>query len=342
MNKFVAVFAFLTALPSVALAHEKWFVNGSLPVGPKPLLFTAWSSLNASFVLLGIFALVAALLIHFAIRQLRWTRKLRTFLGSFKEWAPSVLRTLTGLLLFSGSFSRFLFAPDLSTANFPAPVERVLLAFQLLVGLGLILGTFPRFMGSLGFTLYLLSFFLFPYPGALNYLHFAGIFLYLFIVGDPTLPRVRNIKIFPHLVHFLNLKEAKPYAMTMLRLFVGLSFIIVGAFYKIYDPGFALEFLRTHSVNFIHGMGFTNFTNEMFVLAAGITEIYLGALIMLGLLPRFVGFVLFVLFTVTMSIFGIYELLGHLPLYAAAFALLTHGGGERWSAELVKKRSATT
>jgi uncharacterized membrane protein YphA (DoxX/SURF4 family) len=133
------------------------------------------------------------------------------------------------------------------------------------------------------------------------------------------------------------LKEAKPYAMAILRFFVGLSFIVVGALYKIYDPHYALEFLRIHPVNFIHGMGFANFTNEMFVLAAGITEVYLGALIMLGLLPRFAGLLLFVLFTITMSIFGIYELLGHLPLYAVAFALLTQGGGERWSAELARK-----
>lgn len=340
MYRLLAALTFIIALPSVALAHEKWFVNGSLPPGPKPLLFTAWNSLNASFVLLGIFSLMAALLIHFAIRPLRWMRRLRSFLSSYKEWTPSVLRTLTGLLLFTASFSRFLFAPDLGTAVLPAAVERVLLAVQLLIGLGLILGTFPRFMSSLGLTLYLFSIIVFPSLNALHYLGFVGIFLYLFIAGDPTLPKTRGIKVFPHLVSFLNLREAKPYAMAVLRVFAGFSFILVAARYKIYEPMYALEFLRTHPVNFIHGMGFTNFTNEMFVLAAGVTEILLGALLMLGLLPRLVGFLMFVLFTITLSIFGIYELLGHLPLYGVAFALLTQGGGERWSAELSTKRAA--
>lgn len=336
MYRLLAISTFLFTLPSVALAHEKWFVNGSLPHGPKPLLFTAWSSLNASFVLLGIFALVAALLIHFAVRPLRWMRRLRRFLGSYKEWTPSVLRTLTGLLLFTASFSRFLFAPDLSTALLPAPVERVLLAVQLLVGLGFILGAFPRFMSSLGLTLYLLSIAVLPSFSALHYISFVGIFIYLFIVGDPALPKTRGIKIFPHLAAFLNLREARPYAMAILRLFVGFSFILVAARYKIYEPAYALEFLRTHPVNFIHGMGFANFTNEMFVLAAGITEILLGSLMMLGLLPRLAGLLMFVLFTITLSIFGIYELLGHLPLYGVAFALLTQGGGERWSAEATR------
>lgn len=298
-----------------------------------------WNSLNASMVLLGVFGLVAALLIHFAIRPRKFFRRVRTFLGSYKAWVPSMLRVTTGLLLFSGSFSRFLFAPDLKTAILPASIERVLLALQLLIGLGLILGVFPRFMSSLGFTLYVFAIFLFPFPGSLNYLAFVGIFFYLFIIGDPSLPKGSRVKIFPHVVSFLNLRGAKPYAMSILRFFTGLSFIIVGSLYKIYEPAYALEFLRTHNVNFIQGMGFANFTNEMFVLSAGITEIFLGVLIMLGLLPRFVGFVMIALFTLTMSTFGIYELLGHLPLYGVAFALIAQGGGERWSAELSVKRT---
>lgn len=339
MKKLFAVLVFLMTLPSVALAHEKWFVNGSLPVGPKPLIFTAWSSVNASMVLLAIFGLVAALLIHYAIRPRRRTRKMRTFFGSYKAWVPLVLRGMTGLLLFAASFSRFLFAPDLKTTVLPIVEERVLLALQLLIGLGFILGIFPRFMSSLGFTLYVLAIFLFPFPGVLNYLAFVGIFFYLFIVGDPALPKGSRVKIFPHVVSFLNLREARPYAMTILRLFVGLSFIIVGYLYKIYEPAYALEFLRTHPVNFIQGMGFINFTNEMFVLSAGITEVLLGVLIMLGLLPRLAGFVLLICFTITMSTFGIYELLGHLPLYGVAFALIANGGGERWSAELSTSRA---
>lgn len=338
MKKFFAVLFFIT-LPSVALAHEKWFINGSLPVGPKPLLFTMWSSVNASLVLLAVFGLVAALLIHFAVRPHRWAKKMRAALGAFAAWAPGVLRTMTGLLLFMGSFSRFLFAPDLSTTAFPVSAERVLLAVQLLAGLGLIIGLFPRFMSSLGFALYFFSIFLFPFPGVINYLFFAGIFIYLFIVGDPALPKSRRVKIFPNAAVLLNLKEAKPFAMAILRFFTGLSFILVGAFYKIADPNFALEFLRMHDVNFIRGMGFLNFTNDMFVLTAGITEVFLGVLIIFGLLPRLVGFILFILFFITLSMFGIYELIGHLPLFAVAFALITQGGGERWSAELSRKRA---
>lgn len=331
---FFPIFVFSLFAAPAAFAHEKWFINSAaVPLG-KPLLFSQWNSVNASAALFGIFALLAALLIHFAVRPHRWARSMRSFLGKWAAWVPSVLRTLTGLLLFSASFSRFLFAPDLQTAILPLSVERVLLAVQLLVGLAFVIGIFPRFMSLLGFTLYIIALGIFPWSDVLSYLFFVGIFAFLFITGDPSLPKVRSMKIFPNLEDFSHLKEAKPYAMAFLRMFAGLAIMFVAARFKLYEPGYALEFLRTHSVNFMPSLGFVNFSNELFVLAAGITEVLLGFLIFLGLLPRLAGAVLIVCFTLTLGLFGIYELLGHLPLFAVAFSLLIKGGGERWSCEL--------
>ncbi|MBI2638590.1 DoxX family membrane protein [Candidatus Peregrinibacteria bacterium] len=340
---FFPAFIFsLFAAPTV-FAHEKWFINSAtVPLG-KPLLFSQWSSVNASAALLGIFALLAALLIHFAVRPHRWARSMRSFFGKWAAWVPSVLRTLTGLLLFSASFSRFLFAPDLQTAVLPLPVERVLLAVQLLVGLAFIVGIFPRFMSLLGLTLYIVALGVFPWFDVLSYLFFVGIFAFIFIVGDPSLPKVRSMKIFPNLENFSHLKEAKPYAMSLLRMFAGIAIMFVAARFKLYEPGYALEFLRTHNVNFMPALGFVNFSNELFVLAAGIIELLLGFLIFLGLLPRLSGAVLIICFTLTLGLFGIYELLGHLPLFAVAFAMIIKGGGERWSCELsaaLPKRAA--
>ncbi len=73
----------------------------------------------------------------------------------------------------------------------------------------------------------------------------------------------------------------------------------------------------------MHALGFANFSNEMFVLSAGICEMVIGILLILGLLPRLVGAKLFFLFTLTLGMFGVYELIGHLPLFAVAFALIT-------------------
>lgn len=327
------ILAALISLPSLALAHERWFVN-YIPEGTqKPLLFTEWSSTNATFALLGIFALIAALIIHYAIRRMSWVRRMRSWLGRYSTWTPMLLRELTGLLLFFAALSRFLFAPDLQTAGLAAPLERSLLMLELMIGLGLVIGLFPRFMAALGLILYLIALFVFPSANTLVYISFVGIFIYLFIVGDPALPRVRGgTKFFEKLQALTDFTVVKPYAMPLMRIIGGFGFVLAGFLYKIYQPAYALEFLRAHPVNFMHALGFANFSNEVFVLAAGVCEISIGILLIFGLLPRLLGAKLIFLFMLTLGMFGIYELIGHLPFFAFAFALLTHGGGERWSA----------
>lgn len=320
------LFSFFT---EVAQAHEKWFVT-DIPAAPaKPLLFSAWNSMNSSFVLIGIFALVAALLIHFILKSKRWVRRIRSLLSAYKNWVSFIMRTLTGLLLFVASYSGFFFAPDLRAIDIEGAARFVLLAIQLFAGLGLLLGIFPRFMSVFGFTLYLAMFFFFPPLSVLSYLTFIGIFVYLFIVGDPALPKVKGgSSWFPHLKALFEIKDAQPHAQYFLRLCAGAAFLLVGYLYKIYEPAYALEFVRSHGVNFMPAIGFANFTNEMFVFAAGVAEIFIGLLLVFGLLPRFVGGFLIAIFTFTIAVFGVYELLGHLPLYAVAFALLIQGGGE--------------
>lgn len=258
---------------------------------------------------------------------------MRSVLGAYKARTPGVIRSLTGLFLFFASFSGFLFAADLRTFIFPDSIERTLLTIEFIIGLGLVIGIAPRLMAAMGFTLYIISLFIFPLPGALVYAAFIGIFAYIFIIGDPALPRARGAKFFPNFHNMLADIKAKPYAMAVLRITAAAGFILSGFFFKLYEPYYALSFMRMHDVNFMQMLGFAAFTNEMFVMAAGITEILIGVLLLFGLLPRFTGAVLFALFTITAFMFGIFELVGHLPLFAAAFALLVNGGGERWSAE---------
>lgn len=339
MKKFsFLIFSSLLLLPVLAQAHEKWFVKNLPPYAVKPLLFTSWNSTNASLVLLAVFGLVVALLLHFALRPHRFAKRIRAELARYSAWIPSLLRVLTGTVLFMASFSQFIFAPDLMTDILPITVARVLLAIELVAGLGLIVGFFPRWMSLIGFTLYLVTFFIFPTINVLTYLNFVGIFFYLFIIGDPALPKVRGAKLFNHINTVIHFDDLKPYATAVLRILTGLSFVILGFMYKIYEPQYAVEFLKIHPINFMPALGFVNFDNDMFVLAAGLTEMLAGVLLIFGLLPRFVGGLLIALFTITLLMFGIYELLGHLPLYAAAIAFLLQGGGEKWSAEMPKKR----
>lgn len=335
MKKFSFFFgSSLFLFPALALAHEKWFIY---PTAETPLgALSAWNQTTASFALATLFAFLVALILHFILRPLKWMRRLRSFLAAYKGWVSPVLRTLTGLLLFGASFSRFLFAPDLLTAGLSPSPEQALLSLQLVTGLGLVIGIFPRFMSVLGFVLYTIALFVFPLLNVLGYISFIGIFTYLFLVGDDSLPKVRGVKFFPEASSLIDFQLLKPYAMALLRIFTGVGFILVALFYKLLGLNIALDLVKLNpALNFVSALGFPNFTHEMFVLSGGLTEVLLGAMIIFGILPRLSGLVLIVCFTLTLQIFGISELLGHLPLYAVAFALLVHGGGLRWSAELV-------
>lgn len=330
------ILSWLLSLPSLVFAHERWFVPPSSIVPPRPILFSEWTPGNAAMVLSAFFVFIAALLIHFTLRPHRAMRHIRSRLAAYKMWVSPLLRALIGVLLFTASFSRALFAPDLQTFLLPAPAEQVILAIEFIVGLGLIIGFMPRLMSLIGFTLYVWALFIFPALSVLSYISLAAIFIYLLIVGDPGLPRVKGIKVFSKLRAIFDLSHAKPYAQSILRIVTGIGFVLVAFINKVFDPSAALSIVRFHELNFMPSLGFANFSNEMFVLAAGLVEITVGILLILGLLPRFIGGLLIVLFTITLGIFGVYELVGHLPLYAIAFALLIQGGGERWSAELVR------
>ncbi len=331
-----AIFVFWAYIGTVQ-AHEKWFTGNFVPSPNKPLLFTTWNTVNSSLLLSAFFGLLAAVLFHFSIRPHAWTRHIVAAFAAYKSWTSLLLRVFTGMLLFMAGYMHFLFAPDLLAENLLPIAANILLAAELIAGLGLIIGIFPRFFSAVGLILYLLMFLAFPVSSVLAHAFFVGAFVYLIIMGDSTLPKVKGEKMFHNMILMTAFKKARPYAMFILRFFTGLALIFAAFFAKIYEPGYALEFLRMHPVNFMPALGFANFTNEIFVLAAGLTEISIGLLIIFGILNRFIGAFLIVTFTLTLSIFGIKELLGHFPLYAAAVALVLNGGGEKWSAELPKK-----
>ena len=56
----------------------------------------------------------------------------------------------------------------------------------------------------------------------------------------------------------------------------------------------------------------------------------MGAMLVIGVLPRLVGLATAVMLTVTLKAFGLTELVGHLPLYAICFALVTEGNPAEW------------
>lgn len=312
-------FLSLFFLPFAAYAHEKWFIDTIDSSLQKPALFSQWSAINGGMAAAALAICGIAFAMHGARRTWDPAVRIKKELTRHAVWVPTALRTMTGTVLFTGSFQRFLFAPDLTLHSIAPTGAHIFATLQLLIGLALILGCVPRITAACGLMLYLSAFFMWPFISVISSIGLAGIFIYIFIVGDPYVPKAHRVPPFP--------AKLVPYAMPLLRICMGVGFMVVGAYYKIIQPAYALAFLKMHPINFMPALGFDFFTDGMFVLAAGLTEVLVGALITAGVLPRFLGAVLFALFLGTLGLFGVYELLGHLPLFAFAFALMTAGAG---------------
>ena len=153
---------------------------------------------------------------------------------------------------------------------------------------------------------------------------YAGIGLYLLLQGrgliDPQRPARERIPF----------ARYRPYALTILRLLTGWSIVVLAFTEKLLNPDLGVAFLRDYPhFNIAHALGVTWFTDERFVLAAGMVELAVGAALMSGILPRLVIFGMFVPFNLTIPFLPPTELLGHLPIFAVMYVLVFHLPADR-------------
>jgi uncharacterized membrane protein YphA (DoxX/SURF4 family) len=112
-------------------------------------------------------------------------------------------------------------------------------------------------------------------------------------------------------------------SVRILRVGIGLQLVILALTEKLIDPGLGLVFVEMYPFyNFFITLGVEQVSNLHFVYFIGISELVLGSMLMLGIASRIVLVVLAAAFTTTAIIHGLHEILGHLPIFAAAVVLL--------------------
>ena len=77
-----------------------------------------------------------------------------------------------------------------------------------------------------------------------------------------------------------------------------------------------------------------------FIWLAGATELVVGAVILSGQVTRPVMAVGFALFTVTLLVFGLPELIGHLPYYGIMLTLFIAPDADSWRVQRALRRAA--
>ncbi|MGI9609227.1 MAG: hypothetical protein ACR2NL_02930, partial [Acidimicrobiia bacterium] len=114
-------------------------------------------------------------------------------------------------------------------------------------------------------------------------------------------------------------------ALTVLRLMVGGSLIVLAFTEKLARPDLAVAFLDDFpAFNILEGLGL-GVGDEMFIRMAGATELLFGLLIISGAMPHLVVLAAGIPFNATLFFLGSSELISHLQIYGAMLALLIYG-----------------
>ncbi|HUS17823.1 MAG TPA: hypothetical protein VM536_22740 [Chloroflexia bacterium] len=327
-----AVTLALVWAPVGVSAHEKWFTDPrAYPVRPELFLsLPVGLALGAAVLALG-----ALLLVRRLVGDPQWPNP--EWLRPVQAATQAVIGIQTAISLIFMAVQGWLFSPALPL---PDGVAGILLAAVVIaVSLSFVTGWFTRLGGAVLVGLVVLTFVIYPLGYALEQFLFAGIGVYFLILGRglfyPTWAPMARLAAFWQPYRTLALPAA--------RIGTGLSILVLAFTEKLLNPGLALAFLQTHpAFNFMHQLGLTWFTDELFVVAAGIVETTIGVLLIAGVLPRLVILLMWVPFNIAIPLLPPVELLGHLPILAVMYTVFLYDPGAEGSTQTTARAAATS
>lgn len=294
----------LFAPPAIAEAHVKWFSDFSYEDAPRTFA-QVLSPLTLGMALLSIVAIGALVVVDRWSSAQSWRVRAEDFLAAFKENSTVIIRIATGATLLLAWQAGTLLTPELRTANSFVGWGQFALALLLclpittpLAGAGL--------LALLIYAIFQVGLF-----HMLDYMHFAGIGIYL-LLSNLTLER-RAIRL-PIL-----------YATT------GFSLLWLGIEKLVY-PGWA-GYVITENPQLALG-----FPVAFFLTGAAFVEISLGYLVIIGLMSRSLAAVITLVFFTTTLVFGRVEVIGHTALHAILIVFLLNGPGTVYDAPITFHR----
>lgn len=307
----------IAALPSLATAHPRWFVDEARAGASLPFDSTA------IFILLGaaLYAVLAILL----ERSRPFEKVSRGLAMVAEDWDGfdwRLIAALAGILLLGNATMGVFLAP-----NIELPYEWLVTVgawAQVLVGLLLLFQVTYSISGVLVLLVALVTLVLVPPLVMVDYaLEFVALALALVFAG-PAYCRLDR-----HAYRWLNTDPdcVAHLSVPIIRVGLGLTLIALAVHDKLIEPGVSLAFLDEYPFNFMPALGFDRFSNAHFVFAAGVAEITIGALIASGLATRVAVATLTGFFITTLLLLPPAELMGHFPLFGIAIMLILRGAG---------------
>ncbi len=299
-----------------AEAHEKWFFDSA----GHPLRWDLFSTpVPLAFAGLAIAATIGGGLLWRARRGRDFipgpeafgatSDRLRVFYGLM----PIIVGVHAAVpLLVDGTHTLYL-SPNAPLHGFAAYVVGVLETF---VALAFFYGALTRLSAIVLALVWVSGFFLVGPEVTLENTTLLGIAGFFFLAGRG--PVAIDRVLFPKLEPSEALAR---YAIVPLRVGLGVSLTVVAFTEKFANLPLALDFLKKYPLNFTHAFGIA-LPDEIFVLFAATIELVIGLWIAFGIFPREIILVAWLPFNLTLSIFNVTELVGHLPIYGIMAMLL--------------------
>lgn len=313
MKRLKYLFLVLVAVPSMALAHVKWFAH-------EEVIVPAYKFTDPYVIIAIVMALVLIGLGIFLEKKLSVPHKLDK---TIQKLAPGVLSIASigfGLAFIIFALKGFVFAPNLPAVG---SIGTLMLVFEFIAGLLILLGFYERIGGVLVLALFAMAIGQHGAIEMLDALEMVGFAFYVIIIGRPKW-KLRDW----NFVHSLSHKIHN-YGVPLLRVGTGLNLIVLGFTEKILNPSLTGNFLSHYNWNFMQNLGMHNFTNYYFGFYAGMVEVLFGVFFLLGLVTRTTTIALAVFLVTTLYLLGPIELIGHLPHFSIAIVLLVLGSGTR-------------
>ena len=309
---FLLVLLAAALAPATAAAHVKYFEDAA----PHPLRVDLIFGERTALLLAASLAALAALLV---IRRLAGAHRCPATraLPAMAFGAPTLLAVQAGIGLVFAAVQPGLLSPHLSLAAGPVAVGlaavQLAIAFAFITGVGdwigalVLLGLVPVAMA------------LFPGFDLLEQSYWVGIALVLLVIGrhEATEDRARP--------WFRRRDPAwAARALAALRVSTGLAIVAAALGEKLWNPALGGAFLaRRPELNFFRSvLGWEWFSDDLFVLVAGVTEGVIGVLLASGVSTRLVILGMWLPFNLGIPFLPPQELLGHLPLLGICYVLL--------------------
>lgn len=316
VRALVVVLVLAALVPATASAHARWFT----PDGPY--WSPEWVRLWSLPVLLAIAAAAGAVALLTLGERLTgdplWPRP--PVFQRLEPAAPAILGVQAAITLIYAASQLTLFVP-----NIPLPHDLLgygVAAVTVVAGFSFITGFLARVGALIVLGLFGLAFAYGSWYEALEQILFVGIALYLLAVGRGV---VRYGTGWEEDRTALS-DRLRPHALTILRVAVGASIVILGFTEKLLAPDLTVAFLQEYpEFNVLGSLGLSWFTDERFTYTAGIVEITAGAALISGRLIRVVIVGLWIPFNLGIAFLPPQELIGHLPILSAIYVLLVRG-----------------